>query len=76
MKLKFPETSVDVLPLEVPVRFTVARAVEPSKKVTEPVPAATVAVKVTDCVKSDGLSDESMSTFETVTLMVLEVLVR
>lgn len=45
------------------VKVPVPRAAEPSKKVTVPVtPAGTVAMKVTDWLKVDGLSEDVSET--------------
>ena len=52
-----------------PILFT------PSKKLIVPVfPLATVAVKVTDCRKVEGLSEELSKTLETLVVTVFELL--
>ena len=72
-----PTTRVEVVSTATPFESAVdPMLVEPSRKVTVPVlfVRAVVAVKVTDCPKVEGFSEEATVMVETVTGSTLEVL--
>jgi hypothetical protein len=71
-----PTRRVEVVNVAVVPEITpVPMVVEPSRKVTVPVlPEGKVAVKVTDCVYVEGLTEELRTTLETVAVTVFDVL--